>query len=138
METTFRGACLCGAVRYEIAGEPTRFYHCHCGRCRKASGTGHATNLVVVPVSAHWSGEDLIGSFKVPEAERFTNRFCTRCGSPVPRVVPQLGAVVIPAGSLDSDIPIEPEAHIFWNSRAGWSGGDQELPRYPESAPPSE
>ena len=60
-ETTLQGSCLCGAVQYEVTGEPERMYHCHCGRCRKASGAGHATNLMIRPGSIRWiQGEDTI------------------------------------------------------------------------------
>lgn len=39
----------------------------------KASGTGHASNLLIKPGSIKWiKGEDLIRYFKVPEAIRFT------------------------------------------------------------------
>ena len=63
------GSCLCGAIRYEISGELKRFYHCHCQRCRKATGTGHATNILLKPDSVHWSsGEDLLKSFRPPDA----------------------------------------------------------------------
>jgi len=48
------GGCLCGAVRYACTGEAVRFYHRHCGRCRKASGTGHATNLMLKPGEVSW------------------------------------------------------------------------------------
>src|SRR6202034_265236 len=44
-ESTVKGSCLCGAVKYEVTGEPKRFYHCHCSRCRKVTGTGHASNM---------------------------------------------------------------------------------------------
>jgi hypothetical protein len=39
-EQTLSGSCLCGALHYSLTGEPVRFMHCHCSRCRKASGTG--------------------------------------------------------------------------------------------------
>ena len=84
----YEGSCLCGAVQYEISGEAARFYHCHCRRCRKATGTGHASNLMIKPEHISWlKGEELIASYKVPEAERFTNRFCSQCGSSMPRFV---------------------------------------------------
>ena len=38
-----RGSCLCGAVTYQVQGPFLRFAHCHCPRCCKATGTGHAT-----------------------------------------------------------------------------------------------
>lgn len=39
------GACLCGAVRFEVDGAFDRFYLCHCESCRKDSGSAHAANL---------------------------------------------------------------------------------------------
>lgn len=128
------GSCLCGAMRYEISGEAQRFYHCHCSRCRKATGTGHASNLLVTPAeSIHWvSGGDLLASYKVPEAKRFRNCFCPQCGSPMPRVIPELDGVLVPAGSLDGESPVLPQARIFWDSRALWSCSDDALPRYAE------
>jgi len=126
------GSCLCGSVQYEINGEAQRFYHCHCQRCRKTTGTGHASNLLVTPEgSLSWkSGEALLRRYKVPEAERFYNCFCSQCGSPMPRVVPELGAVVIPAGTLNEEPPIQPGARIFLDSKVQWSCTDDDLPAY--------
>jgi len=127
------GSCLCGSVKYTVIGKTKRFYHCHCQRCRKATGTGHASNLLITPdTSINWSqGEENLSRYKVPEAERFYNCFCQTCGSPMPRVVPELNAVLIPAGSLDIEPPISPQAHIFWGSRAQWSCQD-DLPVFSE------
>lgn len=135
-EITVTGSCLCGEVSYQVTGESKRFYHCHCKRCRKATGTGHASNLLVAPqTSISWlSGEDRLGRYKVPEAERFYNCFCTHCGSPMPRVVPELDAVLIPAGSLDSEPPLTPQGRIFHASRADWSCADN-LPVFDEYPP---
>lgn len=131
--STFRGSCLCGSVQYEISGEPKKFYHCHCKRCRKATGTGHATNLFLQPGSLKWlKGEDLIRLYKVPEAQRFTNSFCSNCGGRVPRYVKEMDAVIIPAGSLDSEPPLRPQARVFWDSRADWSCSAGELPVHAE------
>lgn len=132
-ETQLQGSCLCGAVAYEIRGDAQRFYHCHCQRCRKASGTGHATNLLVTPAnSLRWiRGEEHLKRYKVPEAERFTNQFCGQCGSPMPRAVADKDFVVVPAGTLEQEPPIQPSARIFWDSRAHWSCCD-DLPVFPE------
>ena len=128
------GSCLCGSVRFKINGVAQRFYHCHCQRCRKATGTGHASNLLVTPVgSLTWlAGEDLLRRYKVPEAERFYSCFCSHCGSPMPRVVAELDAVIIPAGTLDAEPPMEPHARIFWDSRAAWSCSGDDIPPFPE------
>ncbi len=133
-EQTFRGSCLCRSVQYELSGVPVRFYHCHCSRCRKSSGTGHASNLFLKPGSIKWiAGKELVRLYKVPEAKRFTRVFCSACGSPVPRYSQELEGVIIPAGSLDTDTVIRPQARIFWDSRASWSCHGDDVPVYSES-----
>ena len=135
-QTELKGSCLCGSIHYVVTGLAQRFYHCHCGRCRKATGTGHASNLFVSPkTSITWTkGEALLRCYKLPEAERFYNCFCKQCGSRMPRVIPELDAVLIPAGSLDTPSPLPAQARIFWDSRAEWSCSD-ELPVYSEYPP---
>jgi len=135
-QSTLKGGCLCGAVKYEATGEPKRFYHCHCSRCRKVTGTGHASNMFLQPAALKWlSGEELVRTFKVPEAQRFTNNFCATCGSRLPRQAKDSDVVMIPAGSLDDAAPISPQARIFSGSAVGWSCADDELPAYPELPP---
>jgi len=130
------GGCLCGAVQYEASGEIIRFAHCHCSRCRKASGTGHATNLILRPASVSWlKGEDRVRRYRLPEAERFATCFCAECGSPLPRVVPEMAMAVVPAGSLDDSPGLMPEAHIFWDSRVHWACPDGGLPVFAEYPP---
>jgi len=128
--TTLSGGCLCGAVRYTASGEPQRFYHCHCSRCRKATGTGHASNLFLQGTLAWDRGEERIRSFRPPDAERFTNTFCEVCGSRVPRFIEKLGMVFIPAGSLDDEPDLQPQARIFLDSRSRWSCDDKALPGF--------
>lgn len=131
--TSLSGSCLCGAVQYEVSGVPTRFYHCHCSRCRKSTGTGHASNLFLEHGSLRWvRGEELVRSYKVPEAKRFARQFCIECGSPLPRAVRDTDMVIIPAGSLDVEPAIKPQSRIFWDSRAKWSCGGDGIPVYGE------
>jgi hypothetical protein len=132
-QRTLRGSCLCGAVKYEVTGVPKRFYHCHCSRCRKATGTGHASNLFLQPARLRWlTGKEHVTEFKIPEARRFTNAFCVTCGGRLPRQAVDSDVVMIPAGSLDEEAPISPQANIFTESRASWSCTSEELPAYPE------
>ena len=135
-ETIISGSCLCGAVQYEISGDPQWFYHCHCSRCRKATGTGHASNLLIPHGSLKWiEGEALIKSYKVPEAKRFTNCFCSGCGGRLPRYVLETGMVVIPAGSIDDELDFKPQFRIFWDSRVKWSCGGDKIPVHAEYPP---
>ncbi|RYZ90813.1 MAG: GFA family protein [Proteobacteria bacterium] len=126
--TQLKGSCLCGAVNYEIEGDAKAFYLCHCSRCRKFSGTAHASNLFVKARAFHWlTGEQLVKHFAV-EGTRFAKNFCGTCASPVPFVNAE-GHVTIPAGGLDSATPLMPMAHIYCGSRADWDDGFAGLPR---------
>jgi len=128
-QQTLTGSCLCGALQYSIEGEPIRFFHCHCSRCRKATGTGHASNVFVSGGNLQWTGDTgLIGSFKVPDAKRFVRTFCTTCGGPLPKAIPDMDLVMIPAGTLDNEPNIEPQARIFQDSKTDWSCSGDEIP----------
>ncbi len=136
MKTSLHGSCLCGSMKYRLEGHSQGFYHCHCQRCRKLSGTGHASNLLIREAHFEWlQGANLLRSYKVPEAKRFRNDFCSQCGSPMPRYVPEREAVVLPAGSLDCDAPEIPHSRIFMDSAAPWSCQDDTLPRFAEYEP---
>lgn len=130
-----KGSCLCGRIRYTVEGEAQRFYHCHCSRCRKASGTGHASNLFARGTLRWEAGEELLTHFRLPEAERFGTSFCSVCGSRMPRFMEARGLAFIPAGSLDTEPDIGPQARIFTGSRSTWSCTAATLPEfsgYPE------
>jgi len=46
--------------------------------------------------------------------------FCMTCGSALPNMQMNGTLLVVPAGSLDSDIDIKPSGHIFYESKANW------------------
>jgi hypothetical protein len=131
--SSIRGSCLCGVVTFEVSPPFQRMIHCHCSRCRKASGTGHATNLAVMPDRLNWlSGDEAIAHYDLPTAKSFGKWFCSRCGSPLPRLTRSGQLIIIPAGSLDSEPPIHPTDHIHWNSRVSWGCSEGALPTHAE------
>lgn len=42
-EGVVEGACLCGAVRFEVGGPLDRVAHCHCTICQRAHGAAFVT-----------------------------------------------------------------------------------------------
>ena len=131
-----RGGCMCRAVTFRLEGAPQRAFNCHCRRCRKARSAAHAANMFLEAGGLRFtSGADDIRSFKVPEAERFTQAFCGRCGSIVPRAYPERGIAVVPMGSLDDDPGIRPAGHIFVADKTPWMEIRDGLPQYPGAAP---
>ena len=135
-----RGACLCGAVAFECdtpltGGDIT---NCHCSRCRKARAAAHASNTFVALHSFRWlRGEDRLRSYKVPEAQRFTQFFCGDCDAPQPNAQTGLGRVVIPCGAFEDDPGVREARHIFAPSRAAWFEIADPLPQYEQYAPPT-
>lgn len=133
-EGVVRGSCLCGGVAYEIEGDLEMIRNCHCSRCRKARSAAHASNLFPDPKGFRWTeGEELLESFKLPDAKRFTSCFCRVCGSSLPRVGP--GYVVVPAGTLDDDPGVREGLHIFCGSKAPWYEITDALPQFDEYPP---
>jgi hypothetical protein len=133
---TMRGSCLCGAVSYEIDGPPLLARNCHCSRCRKARSAAHAANLFAPAEHFRFTrGEDQVASYRVPDADRFSQSFCRICGSPMPVVYPGRGAVV-PMGSLDDPPAMTPACHIFVGSRAPWFEIADALPQH-DAYPPT-
>ena len=126
------GSCLCGAVSYSISGDAQKFYHCHCKRCRKATGTGHASNIIMMDVEQlEWhQGEENLTWYKVPDAERFATNFCKTCGSLMPRPPGEAKFAVIPVGTMDHEPKIQPQARIFADSKSQWSCTDNDLPEF--------
>lgn len=126
---THRGGCHCGAVRYEVSGEPQHVALCHCSDCRKSSGA---------PMVA-WAAfaED---QFKLVEGEPMTfnssgsamRSFCPKCGSGLyyrnAEYLP--GIVDIQSATLDDPEALPPGAHIQTAERLGWMETAHSLPAF--------
>jgi len=128
-----KGSCLCGSVNFRFQPPFSAFRYCHCSRCRKASGSAHASNVFVPASQFAWSaGEALVSHFKLPGAKTFAVSFCTRCGSRVPHRIIERNEFLVPAGLLDNDPVARPENTIFWGSKAPWYVEPQAIPRFNE------
>ena len=135
-EGVTRGSCACGKMRFELDGRPFRMHHCHCGRCRHARGSAHATNLIYkIDALRYTQGEELLVNFDLPGAEFFGTSFCGSCGGAMPRRSLTRGAAVVPVGSLDTDPEMHPLAHQFVASKAPWFDITDGVPQFPEAPP---
>ena len=118
------GGCSCGAIRFELKGEPLKVGVCHCMECRKATGAIYVTY-------ADWPRS----AFKVSgEAREYRGRsFCPTCGSRVFHL--SEGQVEIMVGALDdapSDLTPTREGWIkrreIWLAPIGAAGQFEEDP----------
>ena len=129
-----KGRCLCGALRYELDGPFSAMMHCHCSMCRKHHGAGFAT-FVVAPIAGFrfTSGEDRLVRYR--SSPNGVRSFCSVCGSAGPTPMPALGVTAAPAASLEGELGIKPQSHIFVGSKAPWYEITDGLPQH-EAYPP--
>lgn len=128
-----RGSCLCGGVTFQMARATGPFELCHCGRCRKASGSAFVAGLVIARTDFELlTGAELVRTFDAPirnTPPAYRTAFCTRCGSPVPDVSPDARWLEVPAGLLDDDPHIRPDKHIFVDVKSRWYTIADDLPQ---------
>ena len=130
------GSCLCGAVTFTLIGAPDRWFQCHCSRCRRARSAAHASNAFYATSQFAWStGHELVRNYKLPEAERFTVAFCTRCGGAAPVERDNVPFIVVPASLFDQAPNMHPQAHIHVASKAPWYTPTDDLPQFAELPP---
>ena len=78
MNIKVNGSCLCGKIKFVLLGPFDQFHLCHCSRCRKSTGSAHASIIFAKPENIQWdSGSEFIKRFDLPEAKRFAKCFCT-------------------------------------------------------------
>lgn len=109
-ENVRMGGCACGAVRYEVEGEPYQSGLCHCTKCRKLTGS-------IFSATANWHRS----RFRMDgEISTYDQRsFCPICGS---RLFFIFGnAVEVFLGTLD-DAPndISPMVEVWTIRREPW------------------
>jgi hypothetical protein len=126
------GRCVCGAVHWSYDAPLATMLFCHCSVCRKHHGTLFAT-YVSGPLSTfHWrAGTEQIRTWQSSAAGK--RSFCSACGSKVPNV----GAdqVFMPAGALEGELGIRPQAHLFVGSKPAWHMLSDGLPKH-DAYPP--
>lgn len=129
------GACLCGAIRFEIRGPIGPVDHCHCSMCRRAHGAPFSTfGRIRRDALAITRGADRLTAHASSDA--VLRSFCATCGSRLffrHAALPDHEFVAI--GSLDDTTNIAPEAHIFVGSKAGWYEILDGLPQHEQFGP---
>ncbi|WP_413584418.1 GFA family protein [Bdellovibrio sp. HCB274] len=120
MQKKNSGSCLCGQVKFELEGTFESFFLCHCKFCQKDTGSAHGANLFSSNAQLNWiAGADKVKTYTLP-LTRHTKSFCLDCGSALPNSQMDGKLIVVPAGSLDTEVTIKPNAHIFCSSSASW------------------
>ena len=123
------GGCHCGAVRYEIDGEPVHHAVCHCSDCRASSGAPMVAWLAVKEEQFALKSGELSAYTGKTGSER---QFCSRCGTGLffrnQQFLP--GLVDVQSATLDNAGEVAPGAQIQCAERLDWITRLGEMPEF--------
>jgi hypothetical protein len=120
------GRCLCGAVTYEITGDPIVTAVCHCTHCQKQSGAMFSTNIMVQQAQFHQTGETRTYEDFGDSGKKVLRNFCPKCGSPITSAIEAMpGMVAVKAGTLDNFKDVQPAIEVYTDHAADF------VPRVP-------
>jgi hypothetical protein len=131
MSELYAGGCGCGAIRYEISGEPVFQNHCQCLDCQHKSGTGHGSYLTFPRAGVKLEGKATHWDIIADSGHAKTRAFCPTCGSPVYvtfSAMPEMFA--IHAASLDDPSRFKPHAVTYTMRGHAWDSMDPALSRF--------
>lgn len=136
MTTGFTGGCLCGGVRYKTTSGPQLGAHCQCEDCRKSSGSGHCSHLVVAAEAMSIEGQPTRFDKPADSGNMVSRFFCGSCGAPVYSTNSGMPGIMFPRASSLDDPEIFTPSMIVYTSRApSWDVVDAALPAF-EGMPP--
>jgi hypothetical protein len=131
MSQVYAGGCACGAIRYEISGQPIFQNHCQCRDCQHKSGTGHGSYLTFPRASVKLQGQATHWDIVADSGKAKTRSFCPTCGSPVYvtfSAMPHNFAVH--AASLDDPNLFKPQAVTYGVRGYPWDDIDPALLKF--------
>ena len=131
------GGCLCGAVRYRIAGAPVFVGQCYCRDCQKATGTGHSTVLGVPAPQLHIEGTPAVYTSQGGSGGQVRRHFCPVCAGRLFTSADSAGPIrMVQAGSLDDPNAVTPSVAIYVKDALSWDRIDPALTKF-ERLPPT-
>ena len=126
------GGCLCGAVRYEIAGEPVFTLRCHCRDCQRQSGAAHVP-AARVPSAGFRILQGIPKRYvtKADSGNDIVRIFCGDCGTPLyVQVGTRPDLIGLRVCTLDDASWFKPDADIFMKSAQPWDHDEPNVPKY--------
>jgi hypothetical protein len=130
MSDVIHGACLCGRIAFDV-NEPEVMGACHCTRCRRWTGSGGST-VVVVPAKNFkvTKGQDQLKQY---HEEGFADRFfCATCGS---GIYADGGEKLYVSAGVLQDVKMKTAFHIQVAYKEPWDEIAGTAPQFPEWPP---
>lgn len=109
------GKCMCGAVEFEATRDRETVEACHCGQCRRWSGSYWMSVNVPFASLKFTKGAGKVGWFRSSDLVR--RGFCKDCGSALfwhaDRHKDHAHRIAVGAGALDAPTGVKLSEHIF-------------------------
>lgn len=103
------GGCACGAVRFRAEGDPRFAFVCHCGACRRKTGTGHAASAAYPRDAVAITGAARVYPRPAPAGHAVDQAFCGTCGSPLWNTTPRAETLImLDLGAFDDPSGLTP------------------------------
>ena len=121
------GSCLCGAVTYQVEGEPLTARICWCRTCQKFSANG-TVNAIFPRAAIDPKGELSCYESPADSGNLISRHFCAKCGTQLfanSSAFPQFRALRV--GTLDEPSSIKPQVNIWASSAPEWACLDASL-----------
>ena len=120
-DKTFKGGCLCGALRWEADRAPDLMGVCCCADCRKASGGGFIPFMGFAAAALTIKGPARQYRSRAFRGTEATRNSCPTCGGLVFGGEHGLSdSHTIYAGSLDNPNLFKPTLALFDRDRPDW------------------
>jgi hypothetical protein len=109
-ETSYGGACFCGAVQIRVTGQPEVMGYCHCDSCRQWSASPVNAFTLWKPEAVQVTrGRDRLGAYH--KTDRSNRRFCTACGGHLFTEHPTWGVTDVYAAVIP-ELAFRPALHV--------------------------
>ena len=120
------GGCLCGEISYSFNSNAViSASHCHCTDCRKSTGSGKATIIMIQDSSLVINGEIKYFSVTGTDGAVVSRGFCEKCGSPlISKIEGMEGIKLIKAGGLNDSSWVKIDSNFWGDSAEDWSPVD--------------
>ena len=110
--STYSGSCFCGAVRFNMTGDPAAMGYCHCTSCRHWSASPvNAFVLWKSDAVKVTQGAEQIGTYnKTPQSAR---KWCKKCGGHLLTEHPGMGLTDVYAAIIPK-LKFQPGLHVHY------------------------
>tara|TARA_B100000424_G_C22854888_1_gene455749 strand:+ start:214 stop:633 length:420 start_codon:yes stop_codon:yes gene_type:complete len=129
------GSCLCKQVSYSFPSDAVvSAHHCHCIDCRKSTGSGKATIVLISDNALKVKGKIKYFSVIGKGGNKVSRGFCEACGSPlISSVEGYEGTKFIKAGSLDDSSWVNINSNFWSDTALDWSPLDNSIDSFAQN-----